>query len=165
MVFGRAVIIIITALLGLPILGVPADAEDSLTFDQGAHYVMLPACEIMRIMRYQKVGGEWVGGRSLLKGELPVTGSISTRLARSNMYVFDARMLRMRTDQLVGAAKVVNVEGLLFPDSMSPKFFRDSVDHMVKRLMADFDSDPLSNCHRYRAIRDEALAELFEAFP
>lgn len=160
----RTLAVVIVALLALPNLSGPADAEDGLTFDQGAHYIMLPACEIAKIMRYEKVDGEWTGGRSILKGELPVTGYLSARLASSEIYIFDAHRLRMRTEQLVGAAKVVKVEGFLSPDRMPPDFFLAMVDGMVKTLMAEFDSDPLSNCDLYRAIDAQEQAEFWERY-
>lgn len=57
-------------------------------------YVMPDACRLIELLDFEKIDGKWVGGRSIFRGQAPVTGKISKWFAKKSFYHFDAITFR-----------------------------------------------------------------------
>ncbi|WP_449045663.1 hypothetical protein [Paracoccus versutus] len=139
-----------TGLLGVTaamfIAGNPAASED--LHAQAMHrapYVMDHACALIDMLRVQKIDGQWVGRRSLWRGELPVSGPISRFLTR--YYGFsDAIAFRHHMTQFDIAAKHWSVIGALDPDMLGSEEIIQEIDTVLIQILEGSERDPWEIC-------------------
>ena len=124
----------------------PAVAED--LHARALHrmpYVIGNACALVEMLRLEKVGGKWVGGRSLWRAELPVAGPGSAFLTK--YYAFaDAHNFRHYLTQFKIAADYWNVSGTLDADSLGADSLIIEIDRTLNRLLEGLGEDPWRLC-------------------
>lgn len=158
---AAGIVMLMTALPGQALEHYPA--EDMLY-----EHAMPPACAMAEYLGYEKIDGEWVGGRSVFRGELPVVGPVSkllvdSTLARSGFFRFDAQGFRFQKHRLDSVAKVFNINVLPNADLMSGEIMIDYIDETVERLLKYWDGpDPWTLCDEVEARRREEMKRVFE---
>lgn len=97
------------------------------------------------MLRVRKVDGQWVGGRSLWRAELPVTGPGAKFLTK--YYTFaDARSFRHHLTQFAIAAKHWDVIATLDPDSLGADDLLTEIDRAMNQLPEGLGKDPWQLC-------------------
>lgn len=118
--------------------------------------VMPHACVMAEYLGYEKIDGKWVGGRSILRGELPVTGRLSkylvdSTLARSGFFYFDAQGFRFEKHWLDSVARAFDMDVLPDADLMSGASMIHYIDDAVERLLKYWEGpDPWALCDEVR---------------
>lgn len=109
-------------------------------------YVMHDACRIAQLLNYTKIDGEWVGGRSVWRGQAPITGGISQILENFLLFTFEASTFRSYVRNFDTTARYWNVVVKLDPDLLGPKDIIRQVDYTVAQLLNGLPYDPWSTC-------------------
>lgn len=150
MISGGACRILCAALVGSIVAYVtkipPAVAEDlHARALHRAPYVIGDACALIEMLRMQKVDGQWIGGRSLWRAELPVAGPGAEFLTKYYGFA-DAVTFRHYLTQFKIAADHWDVSATLDPDSLGADRLLAEIDRALNQLLEGFGEDPWQLC-------------------
>jgi hypothetical protein len=112
-----------------------------------APYVMREACIVVDLLNYKKVDGDWVGGRSIWKGQPPVAGRTAQIFADFPFYTFDAAPFLYYVKMLDITARHWGVLATLDPHNLGPRYLLREVDYVVERLLVGLPVDPWTLCN------------------